>query len=114
MTAICYSQLSGFRSPWGELVGGVDKRLADLLGLLLLPLLAFVHRASFGLYTFAPFCLLLLLFISFFPVLFIFLSRQYTTSSLILSLLILYHHYFHLCSLLSLVQSSSIEEICGT
>lgn len=39
MTAICYSQLSGFRSPWGGgLVGGVDKRLADLLGLLL-PLL---------------------------------------------------------------------------
>ena len=44
MTAICYSQFSAFRSPWvwgggvgDELVGGVDKRLADLLGLLLPP-----------------------------------------------------------------------------
>uniref|UniRef100_A0AAV2MKU0 Uncharacterized protein n=1 Tax=Knipowitschia caucasica TaxID=637954 RepID=A0AAV2MKU0_KNICA len=33
MTAICYSQLSGFSGPRGELLGGVDKRLADLLGL---------------------------------------------------------------------------------
>lgn len=53
MTAICYSQLSGFRSPWGGgLVGGVDKRLADLLGLLL-PLLS-KHRAGLGCVCFSP------------------------------------------------------------
>lgn len=113
MTAICYSQLSGFRSPWGELVGGVDKRLADLLGLLLLLLPLPLYSWLWALHV----CTLVSAstsFIPFFSCIYLLPRRgEHPIFSYFILFNFLSHLYYHLCSLLfSVKHSFSVEESC--